>query len=112
MANHYKNIIVAVDGSKEGEYAFRKSIDVVKRNPESTLHITNIIDNRTPYERPVVDHLQKQSEELLINYQSQAKLEGIEHINIISKYGSPRSAISRDLAETVEADLIICGATG
>ncbi len=32
MANHYKNIVVAVDGSKEAEYAFRKSIDVAKRN--------------------------------------------------------------------------------
>jgi nucleotide-binding universal stress UspA family protein len=54
MANHYKNIMVAVDGSKEGEYAFRKSIDVVKRNQGSTLHITNIIDNRIPYDRPIV----------------------------------------------------------
>ena len=112
MANHYKNIIVAVDGSKEGEYAFRKSIDVVKRNPGSTLHITNIIDNRTPYERPVVDQVQKQSEDLLVNYQAKAQAEGIENFNVISIYGSPRSAISKDVAGTVHADLIICGATG
>ena len=112
MANHYKNIIVAVDGSKEGEYAFRKSLDVVKRNPGSKLHITNIIDNHTPYERPVVDHVQKQSEELLAYYNKEAQTEGIENINIISIYGSPRSAISKDMAETVHADLIICGATG
>ena len=35
MANHYKSIVVAVDGSKEAEYAFRKSIDVAHRNEGS-----------------------------------------------------------------------------
>ncbi len=30
MANHYKSILVAVDGSKEAEYAFRKSIGCCK----------------------------------------------------------------------------------
>ena len=35
MANHYKSIVVAVDGSKKAEYAFRKSIDVANRNKGS-----------------------------------------------------------------------------
>ncbi|WP_047984636.1 universal stress protein [Ornithinibacillus californiensis] len=112
MANYYKHIIVAVDGSKEGEYAFRKSIDVVKRNPGSTLYVTNIIDNRTAYGGSVIEHIQRQSKELLRSYHNQAKAEGIEQVRIISEYGSPRSAISVDLAKKVEADLIICGATG
>jgi nucleotide-binding universal stress UspA family protein len=47
MANHYKSIIVAVDGSKEAEYAFRKSIDVAKRNKGSILNIVNILDTRS-----------------------------------------------------------------
>jgi len=47
MANHYKSIVVAVDGSKEAEYAFRKSIDVAKRNEGSVLNLVNVIDTRS-----------------------------------------------------------------
>ena len=47
MANLYKSIVVAVDGSKEAEYAFRKSIDVAKRNEGSTLNLVNVIDTRS-----------------------------------------------------------------
>lgn len=34
------------------------------------------------------------------------------NVNIIVEYGSPKTMISKDLANKVEADLIICGATG
>lgn len=64
MANHYQCIVLAVDGSKEAEYAFRKSID------------------------------------------------GIEKVKIIVQNGSPRSMITKEIANKVTADLIICGATG
>ena len=46
MSTLYKSIIVAVDGSKEAEYAFRKSLDVAYRNQGSQLNIVNIIDSR------------------------------------------------------------------
>ena len=46
MTTHYKSILVAVDGSKEAEYAFRKSLDVAYRNQGSQLNIVNIIDTR------------------------------------------------------------------
>lgn len=45
--NHYKSILVTVDGSKEAEYAFRKSIDIAKRNVGSLLNIVNGIDTRS-----------------------------------------------------------------
>ena len=63
MANQYKNMVVAVDGSKEAEYAFRKSIDVARRNVGATLNIVNIIDTHSfeAYERSVFDTAQKQS---------------------------------------------------
>ena len=46
MTTHYKSIIVAVDGSKEAEYAFRKSVEIAYRNQGSQLNIVNIIDTR------------------------------------------------------------------
>ena len=117
MANHYKNIVVAVDGSKEAEYAFRKSIDVAKRNEGSTLNLVNVIDTRSfaaieAYDRSIAERAQKFSEELLDGYKKQAIAEGIENVNVVIEYGSPKNIITKELSKVVEADLIICGATG
>lgn len=114
MADHYKSIVVAVDGSKEAECAFRKSIDVAHRNKGSILNIVNIIDTRSfeAYERSIFDTAQQQSKELLNGYKAQAEAEGIENVKVIIEYGSPKSIITKELSNIVEADLIICGATG
>ncbi|MEC1180383.1 universal stress protein [Metasolibacillus meyeri] len=117
MANHYQNIVVAVDGSKEAEYAFRKSLDVAKRNVGSTLHLVNVIDTRSfaaveAYDRSIAERAQKFSEELLNGYKQQALDEGVENVKTLIEYGSPKSIITKELSKLVTADLIICGATG
>ncbi|MFJ8063618.1 universal stress protein [Psychrobacillus sp. NPDC096426] len=114
MANHYKSIVVAIDGSKEAEYAFRKSIDVAKRNQDSILNIVNVIDTRAfeAYERSSVESAQQRSEELLNGYKTQAEAASLENIKIVVEHGSPRTIITKELAKSVDADLIICGATG
>lgn len=114
MANHYKSIVVAVDGSKEAEYAFRKSIDVAKRNVGSILNIANVIDTRSfeAYDRSIFESTQKQSEELLNGYKAQAEAAGVENVKTVIEYGSPKTIITKKLAGLVGADLIMCGATG
>ncbi|KYG91512.1 universal stress protein [Metasolibacillus sp. FSL H7-0170] len=117
MANHYQNIVVAVDGSKEAEYAFRKSLDVAKRNIGSTLHLVNVIDTRSfaaveAYDRSIAERAQKFSEELLNGYKQQAIDEGVDNVKTLIEYGSPKSIITKELSKLVTADLIICGATG
>lgn len=42
----YKNILIAVDGSNEAEWAFNKAVDVAKRN-DAKLTIVHVIDTRT-----------------------------------------------------------------
>ena len=114
MANHYKSIVVAVDGSKEAEYAFRKSIDVAKRNKGSILNIVNILDTRSfeAYDRSSVERAQQRSEELVNGYKAQAEAEGIENVKVVIEQGSPRNIITKEIANLVDADLIMCGATG
>ena len=71
MTNHYKSILVAVDGSKEAEYALHKAIDVAKRNVGSTLNIVNILDARLErFDRTVIERAQKESDELLADYKA------------------------------------------
>lgn len=117
MANHYKSIVVAVDGSKEAEYAFRKSIDIARRNTGSTLNLVHVIDTRSfaaieAYDRSIAERSQQHAEELLNGYKAQAEAEGVENVKVIIEYGSPKNIITKDLSNLVDADLIVCGATG
>ncbi|MCQ6276095.1 universal stress protein [Bacillus sp. V3B] len=113
--NHYKSIVVAVDGSKEAEYAFIKAIDVAKRNESSILNIVNVIDSSfEAYDRSIVDRsdIQQRSEELLNSYKAKAEAEGVKNVKVVIEYGSPKKIITKELAHLVGADLIMCGATG
>ena len=88
MANHYQNIVVAVDGSELGELAFQKSIDVAKRNIGSTLHIIHVIDTSFSssfdmlYDN-MVELVRKHGEVLLDRYELEAKEAGIVNVNKI-----------------------------
>lgn len=112
----YKHILVAVDGSKEAEWAFKNSVEIAKRN-NATLNLANVIDTRSfaaveAYDRSIADKAQAFAEELLAGYKKEAEAAGVTNVNVIVDYGSPKSVIAKDLAQKVEADLIICGATG
>ncbi|MGX9135565.1 universal stress protein [Rummeliibacillus sp. JY-2-4R] len=116
MALTYKSIVVAVDGSKEAEYAFKKAISVANRN-ESTLNLVNIIDTRSfaaieAYDRSIQERAQEFAEELLDGYKKEAEAAGVKNVNVIIEYGSPKTIITKDVSKKVDADLIICGATG
>lgn len=113
----YKNIVVAVDGSKEAEYAFQKAVHAALRNNDAKLNLVNVIDTRSfasieAYDRSIAERAQKFSEELLAGYKKQAEEAGVSNVNVIIEYGSPKTIITKELAKLVDADLIVCGATG
>jgi len=112
--NGYKNILVAVDDSKEAESALRKSIEIAKFVDDTTLHISNVIDTYSIAEDDfsTLEHEQLQSKKLLNNYKSIAEDEGIANVEVQIKHGSPQSVITDQLAPLVKADLIVCGVQG
>ncbi|MEM1502391.1 universal stress protein [Domibacillus sp. 8LH] len=116
MMLKYKHILVAVDGSKEAEWAFKKSIQIAKRNGAS-LNLVHVIDTRSfaaieAYDRSIADRAAKYGNELLDDYKKEAAAAGVTNINVFVEYGSPKAVIPKNVAKHVEADLIICGATG
>lgn len=116
MTLKYKKILVAVDGSKEAEWAFKKAIEVAKRN-NATLLLTHIIDTRTfatveAYDRAIAERADSFAAELMQNYQKQAVDAGIKDVDYIVDYGSPKVKIPKDIAKNNGVDLIMCGATG
>ncbi|ANU21944.1 universal stress protein [Planococcus donghaensis] len=116
MTLKYSNILVAVDGSKESELAFKKGLAAAVRN-NATLHLAHIIDNRSfgsieAYDRTIADRTKKTSQELLGKYKEEALAAGVENVNVIIEYGVPKIAIPKELAPKLNVDVIICGATG
>lgn len=116
MSLIYNQILIAVDGSKESEWAFKKAVAIAGRN-DAQLNLVNIIDTRSyaaveAYDRSIAERAQNFAQELLEEYKQKALDEGLTKVNVIVEYGSPKTMIARDLAPKIEADLIICGATG
>ncbi|MBB3907059.1 universal stress protein [Anoxybacteroides rupiense] len=116
MTMTYKTIVVAVDGSQEAEWAFKKAIQIAKRN-EASLILTHIIDIRAfaaveAHSQSVVERSEQYAKELLENYKQQALEAGIEHVIVDIEFGSPKVKIAKNIAPKHKADLIICGATG
>jgi len=116
MSLSYNNILVAVDGSKEAEWAFKKSIQVAKRN-DANLFVTHIIDTRNfatieAYDRTMAERSESYAKELLEDYKKLAEDAGVNKVTVEVEYGSPKVKIPKDLAKKHNIDLIICGATG
>lgn len=113
----YSHILVAVDGSPEAKQAFHKAIEIAKQNAGATIHLANVIDTRSyaaveAYDRSIAERAQKFAEDILGDYSNEAKEKGIENVQVHVEYGNPKTMIPRDLSKKVEADLIVCGATG
>src|SRR5690625_2222075 len=113
---NYKNIVIAVDGSKASEKAFNKSVEVAKAN-DATLIITHIVDTRTfataeAYDKSLSERAEKYAKDLLNEYVATAKDAGLKKVDLVIKYGSPKVAIAKEIAPENDADLIVVGATG
>lgn len=116
MPLSYHNVLVAVDGSKAAEWAFKKAVAIAKRN-DAQLTLVHVVDTRSfsaidAYDGTMAERAEKYAVELLDGYQKEALSEGVLTVNTIVEYGSPKVVISKQSAKKIEADLIICGATG
>lgn len=116
MGLKYQNILVAIDGSKEADWAFQKGVEIAKRN-HAQLLLVHVIDTRSyglieAYDTVIGERTEKQAKEMLENYQQQAVDAGLTDVHYKIDFGSPKIRIPRDLAKAHKIDLILCGATG
>lgn len=116
MGLKYQHILVAIDGSKEADWAFKKGIEVAKRN-HCPLLLVHVIDTRSfalieAYDTVIGDRAEKLAKDMLENYKKQAEDAGVPDVQYEIDFGSPKIRIPRDLAKKHNIDLIICGATG
>jgi nucleotide-binding universal stress UspA family protein len=116
MGGRYDHILVAIDGSKESEWALEKSIVIAKRN-NAKLLLAHVIDTRSfllidSYDPDIAERANKLAIDMLEKYQTQAINAGVSHVHYEIEYGSPKVKIPKEIAKKHTLDLIVCGATG
>ncbi|WP_022792106.1 universal stress protein [Marinococcus halotolerans] len=109
-------ILVAVDGSEEADYAFETALPIAKAQG-SQLVITQVINRNayrpmSNYDSTVISNVEDDARQLLDKYKKQAEEFGITDVVADIEYGSPKTAIPRDLVPKYNVDLIVTGATG
>ena len=116
MLQQYKRIMVAVDGSDEADLAFKKGVNVAKRN-QAELLLVHVIDTRafqtvTSFDSVLAEQANEMAKESLKEYTEKAKAAGVTAVKTIIEYGSPKSLIAKEIPEDNQVDLILLGATG
>ena len=115
MDQQYSKIMVAVDGSNEAELAFKKAVNVAKRN-QAELLLAHVIDTRafqtvSSFDNVLAEQATDMAKQTLDDYEADAKKAGVEHIKVI-EYGAPKVMIANQIPENNQIDLIMLGATG
>ncbi len=71
MEQAYKKILVGIDGSEQAFAAFKKAVEVARRN-EGTVYATNVIDQQfyqfmgyTPIDQSLIDQQTESAKELI-----------------------------------------------
>ena len=116
MTLKYSRILVAIDGSKQAEWAYRKALDIAIRN-NAVLNLVTVINNQSfgmieAYDRNSTKKAKLVARDLMQKYKAQAEEAGVKKVNTFIETGIPKQMIPRVMAEQTEADLIVCGATG
>ncbi|WP_125571547.1 universal stress protein [Lacticaseibacillus songhuajiangensis] len=116
MLQQYKHILVAIDGSYEAELAFKKAVEVAKRN-DADLFLIHIVDTRafqnvSSFDSAMVEQVTATAKNTMEEYITAAKKEGLEKVSYSIEYGAPKTIIARDVPKQHDIDLIMIGATG
>ncbi|MDT2669680.1 universal stress protein [Enterococcus dongliensis] len=114
MDSKYKNIMVGVDGSDQSEGAFFEAIGAAKRN-EAKLYVVQIIDDSSLLinsAQPMNEILAEESERAKQYLEKLAERGRYQNMEIIPYIGNPKRALTEELPQKYEIDLIYVGATG
>lgn len=116
MNTMYQHILVGVDGSKHSEHALKRAIAFAK-SYKASLYIAHIIDTRALNNYATLNYnydslINEETVKALEEYKHMALDQGLTQVETIIEYGSPRTLMSRTLAEEYDIDLICVGATG
>ncbi|MFC4771999.1 universal stress protein [Enterococcus hermanniensis] len=117
MVDEYKNILVAVDGSAQSKKAFDEAINIAKRN-KGTLVLATVIDTTSfsgttgGNSIPLMQEVHEKAQNIINELEHHRVAEEHEvHLSSHIIAGNPKRELI-ELAEKLDTDLIVMGATG
>ena len=118
MADTYKNLLVAIDGSEKAEKVFSEGVTIAKSN-QAKLHILYVNEVTGNYFGDfafVTTSLQEELDEVAENqmkeHRNLAIEKGLTDIETYILYGYPKTLIANFNESKEKIDLIVMGATG
>lgn len=123
MAQEYKRVLVAIDGSKGADAALRTAIEVTKRNDHTHLDVLRVLDlNSLEYggagialdgqkiyeiEQANEGYMLKLKDKIVAEYNLDA-----DRVIVHLRFGNPKAVITQDFQPEYGNDLIVVGSTG
>ncbi|MGY5389670.1 universal stress protein [Ligilactobacillus salivarius] len=123
MAQEYKRVLVAIDGSKGADAALRTAIEVTKRNDHTHLDVLRVLDlNSLEYggagialdgqkiyeiEQANEGYMLKLKDKIVAEYNLDA-----DRVSVRLRFGNPKAVITQDFQPEYGNDLIVVGSTG
>lgn len=124
MAQEYKRVLVAIDGSKGADAALRTAIEVTKRNDHTHLDVLRVLDlNSLEYggagialdgqkiyeiEQANEGYMLKLKDKIVAEY----NLDADRRVSVHLRFGNPKAVITQDFQPEYGNDLIVVGSTG
>ena len=123
MAQEYKRVLVAIDGSKGADAALRTAIEVTKRNDHTHLDVLRVLDlNSLEYggagialdgqkiyeiEQANEGYMLKLKDKIVAEYNLDA-----DRVSVHLRFGNPKAVITQDFQPEYGNDLIVFGSNG
>lgn len=123
MAQEYKRVLVAIDGSKGADATLRTAIEVTKRNDHTHLDVLRVLDlNSLEYggagialdgqkiyeiEQANEGYMLKLKDKIVAEYNLDA-----DRVSVHLRFGNPKAVITQDFQPEYGNDLIVVGSTG
>ncbi len=98
MSKQYKNIQIAIDGSKEADVAFKSAVEIAILN-DANLEILHVVDTRafqdvSSFDSEMVEQVSNDAKTKIEDYYQRALDAGLKHVHYSIEYGSPKNIIT------------------
>ncbi|MCI1903506.1 universal stress protein [Enterococcus hirae] len=117
-SQEYAKILVGIDGSEQANDAFKKAIEVARRNNARVI-VAHVIENQvyglwgySPVNDNLLENESDNGKSLLKQCKEYAESVNYDNIEAVLTYGSAKEVMCHELPEKYRIDLIMVGQSG
>ncbi|WP_332237200.1 universal stress protein [Sporolactobacillus sp. KGMB 08714] len=111
----YRNILIAVDESKEAAKAFEAAVNLAKKYDAHLLIVSFLNTGSLEALRtftPQIHNMRAEVANRVNIFKKEAQNQGVKSVSVFTGEDSPASAIIEKVIPQYHCDLIVCGAMG